>query len=140
MTYSTYMRVKISSVVEGIANSTNAICNYPEESNHAQLVRDTIYAWAANRGLFGGPPPGSTPPDPCAAEDESRPTSTEPYRPSDDQVAFLKAFDLGFVQRRACFVIAAFNWWYRCVGVDTFPSRDDLHLSGLTRRFSFSPC
>jgi len=127
MTYSTYMRVKISSVVEGIASSINAICNYPEESNHAQLVRDTVYAWAANRGLFGGPPPGTTPPDPCAAADENRRrTSTEPYRPSDDQVAFLKAFDLGFVRRRARFVIAAFNWWYRCVGVEAFPSRDDL--------------
>ena len=56
MTYSTYMHVKISSVVEGIAGSINAICNYPEESNHAQLVRNTVYAWAANRGLFGAPP------------------------------------------------------------------------------------
>ena len=108
MTYSTYMRVKISSVVEGIADAINAICNYPEESNHAQLVRDTVYAWAGSRGLFGGP------------------GSEEAYRPSDDQVAFLKAFDLGFVRRRARFVIAAFNWWYRCVGVASFPSRDDL--------------
>src|SRR5262249_25193357 len=91
LTYSTYMRVKISSVVEGIAPSINAICNYPEESNHAQLVRDTVYAWASSRGLF----------------DEA---SSDRYRPTEDQVAFLKAFDLGFVRRRARFVIAAFNW------------------------------
>ncbi len=126
MTYSTYMRVKISSVVEGIAASINAICNYPAESNHAQLVLDTVYAWAAKRGLLGEGPSAAPAADPCAAEDKDRPASPEPYRPTDDQVDFLRAFDLGFVRRRARFVIAAFNWWYRCVGVDGFPSRDDL--------------
>jgi patatin-related protein len=125
MTYATYIRAKVSSVVEGIGLSINKICNYPRESNHAALVRATVSAWAAERGLFGVPPKPPTP-DPCEAENVDRTDKPEPYRPSDDQVEFLRAFDLGFVRRRTRFIIAAFNWWYRCVGTPTFPSRSDL--------------
>ena len=46
MAYATYLRLKISSVLDGFAGSINAICNYPEDSNHALLVcegvRDTF--------------------------------------------------------------------------------------------------
>ena len=127
LTYPTYVRAKISSVVEGITASINAICNYPYESNHAQLVRATAHAWADARGLFRDTPaPPATTDDPCSAENEERPAPPEPYRPSDDQINFLRAFDFGFVRRRIRFVIAAFNWWYRCVGVESFPSRADL--------------
>src|SRR5207253_8996040 len=42
------------------------------------------------------------------------------------QVQFLRAFDLGFMRRRLRFVVAAFNWWYRCVGVEGFPTRENL--------------
>lgn len=126
MTYATYIRAKVSSVVGGIAASINQICNYPRESNHAALVRATVHAWADDRGLFGVPPTPPTGADPCEAENSDRPQEPEPYRPSDDQVKFLRAFDLGFVRRRTRFVIAALNWWYRCVGKPSFPSRPDL--------------
>jgi patatin-related protein len=123
-TYSTYVRLKISNVVDGLADSVNALCNYPKESNHAQLVRAVVRAWARSHDLYGtraGAPAG----DPCDAEDDHR-ESTEPYRPTDEQVSFLRAFDIGFVRRRTRFVIAALNWWYRCVGRDRFPDRTDL--------------
>jgi patatin-related protein len=123
-TYSTYVRLKISNVVDGLAASVSALCNYPQESNHAQLVRATVRAWARSHNLYGARA-GASAPDPCAAEDE-RQESPEPYRPTEDQVSFLRAFDLGFVRRRTRFVIAAFNWWYRCVGRDGFPDRADL--------------
>jgi patatin-related protein len=122
-TYSTYMRLKISNVVDGLAASVSALCNYPKESNHAQLVRATVRAWARSHNLYGAR--AGAPPDPCAAEEEHE-ERPEPYRPTDEQVSFLRAFDLGFVRRRTRFVIAAFNWWYRCVGVEGFPERSEL--------------
>jgi patatin-related protein len=125
ITYSTYTRLKVSDVIDGFAHSICFICNYPEESNHAQLVRETVRAWGRNKGLFGGG--GAAKSDlPCTAENKERPSNPEPYKPTREQVAFLQAFDLGFVRRRIRFVIAAFNWWYRCVGEPSFPPRPDL--------------
>src|SRR5581483_2006655 len=49
-----------------------------------------------------------------------------PFQPTDEQVKFLQAFDLGFMRRRLRFLIAAFNWWYSCVGLEGFPSRGQL--------------
>jgi patatin-related protein len=126
LTYAIYLRVKIASVLEGFASSISGICDYPEDSNHAVLVRSAVFAWGKNRGLLDDGAPKPLGADPCEAEDEERSPTVEPPRPSDDQVAFLRAFDLGYVRRRIRFVIAAFNWWYRCVGVQSFPSRAEL--------------
>jgi patatin-related protein len=123
--YSTYTRLKISDVIDGFAASICAIRNYPEESNHAQLVREAVRAWGRGKGLLGDGQDREGD-RPCAAENRERPKEPEPYRPTDAQVDFLKAFDLGFGRRRIRFVIAAFNWWYRCVGEPTLPSRPDL--------------
>jgi patatin-related protein len=126
LTYATYLRVKIAGVLEGFAGSINTICNYPEDSNHAALVRSTVFAWGKRRGLLDDGAPKPLGADPCDAENEERPPAVEPPRPRDDQIAFLRAFDLGYARRRFRFVVAAFNWWYRCVGVESFPSRSDL--------------
>jgi patatin-related protein len=123
-TYSTYVRLKMSNVIDGLAASVNALCNYPQESNHAQLVRAAVRAWARSHNLYGARA-GAPAPDPCGAEDE-RQERPEPYRPTDEQVSFLRSFDLGFVRRRTRFVIAAFNWWYRCAGREGFPDRAEL--------------
>ncbi len=40
-------------VVDGLATSVSALCNYPKESNHAQLIRAAVRAWACNHGLYG---------------------------------------------------------------------------------------
>jgi patatin-related protein len=121
LTYATYVRLKIASVLDGFASSICAICRYPEDSNHAALVREAVRAWARERNLFRGGEPADE--QPCGAEERERPAAPEPYRPTAEQVAFLRAFDLGFLRRRMRFVIAAFNWWYRCVGQPSFPSR-----------------
>ena len=126
LTYATYLRVKIASVLEGFAGSISKICDYPEESNHAALVRSAVFAWGKRRGLLDDGAPKPLGADPCEAEDEEHPPTIEPRRPSDDQIAFLRAFDLGYARRRFRFVVAAFNWWYRCVGVESFPRRSDL--------------
>ncbi len=123
--YATYMRLKLSKVVDGLARSIREICNYPEESNQALVVRQAVHAWALNQGLFEGlgAEGGS---DPCSEQSSSDRGPERPVEPNERQIAFLRAFDLGFMRRRLRFVIAAFNWWYRCVGKDGFPSRSDL--------------
>jgi hypothetical protein len=63
---------------------------------------------------------------PCAGQRGPDASAPAPFTPNDRQVSFLQAFDLGFMRRRLRFLIAAFNWWYRCVGTDGFPSRNEL--------------
>jgi patatin-related protein len=108
MSYATYLRLKIAAVLDGFAHAICAICSYPEESNHAALVRAAVDCWGAGKGLFGG----------------SR--SDGGAQPTPEQIRFLQAFDLGFMRRRVRFVIAAFNWWYGSVGLDGFPTRQQL--------------
>ena len=116
--YATYIRLKISNVLDGFATSVCAICNFPAESNHAMLVRAAIRAWGRGRGLYAG----------VAGAKDGRPPGSDaaPFRLSDEQTEFLHAFDLGFVRRRLRFVIAALNWWYRNVGTPGFPTRAEL--------------
>ena len=104
MPYGTYLRLKIAAVLDGFAQAICAICNYPDESNHAALVRAAVDCWGANEGLY----------------DRSSP------EPTDKQIRFLQAFDLGFMRRRVRFVIAALNWWYGSVGTEGFPTRQEL--------------
>ena len=104
MPYATYLRLKIAAVLGGFAQAICTICNYPAESNHAALVRAAVDCWGANEGLY----------------DHSSP------EPTDKQIQFLRAFDLGFMRRRVRFVIAALNWWYGSIGADGFPTRQEL--------------
>lgn len=102
--YATYLRLKIAAVLDGFAQAICAICNYPDESNHAALVHAAVHCWGANEGLY----------------DRSS------LKPTDKQIQFLRAFDLGFMRRRVRFVIAALNWWYGSVGTEGFPTREEL--------------
>jgi patatin-related protein len=104
MPYATYLRLKIAAVLHGFAQAICTICNYPGESNHASLVRAAVDCWGASKGLYDRSSLGPTP----------------------DQIRFLQAFDLGYMRRRVRFVIAAFNWWYGSVGVEGYPTRQQL--------------
>lgn len=104
MPHATYLRLKIAAVLGGFAQAICTICNYPDESNHAALVRAAVDCWGASEGLY----------DRSSAE------------PTEKQIRFLRAFDLGFMRRRVRFVIAALNWWYGSVGTDGFPTRQEL--------------
>jgi patatin-related protein len=88
--YATYVRLKISGTVDAYADSVCRVCEFPDDSNHAALVRLTTRSLARNLGLF-------------------EPAVT----PTDAQLGFLRNFDLGFGERRLLFVIAAVRWWYR---------------------------
>jgi len=119
MAYSTYLRLKISGVLDGFASAICGICNYPAESNHGYLVREAVHCWGRGHGLYRG----------MEREDDAPPSATvapPPFEPTEAQIKFLQAFDLGFMRRRLRFLIAAFNWWYPYAGVEGFPSRAQL--------------
>jgi patatin-related protein len=103
--YATYLRLKISATVDRYAQSVCDVCDFPADSNHAQLVRGVLRAWADERNLF-----------------------QQQGEPTQEQLAFLRELDLGYGQRRLRFVTSALRWWYRDLqdGKPNIPSRDQL--------------
>jgi patatin-related protein len=105
LTYATYLRLKISGAVDRYAQTVCDVCDFPDDSNHAQLVRIVLRHWADDSGLFG--------------------RETEP---TEAQLAFLRDLDLGYGRRRLRFVTSALRWWYRDLkaGKADIPPREDL--------------
>ena len=105
LAYATYLRMKISGTVDRYADTVCNVCDFPDDSNHAQLVRSVLRRWAEERDLFSQQP-----------------------EPTDLQVAFLRHFDLGYQERRLRFVTSALRWWYRDLaeGKRDIPPRSDL--------------
>ena len=73
--YSSYLRLKISMAADRYARTVCAVCDYPDDSNHALLRA----ACCSQLGCKAGP-----------VRAEHRP-------PTEVQLAFLRRFDLGFV-------------------------------------------
>jgi patatin-related protein len=107
LSYATYLRLKISGTIDRYARMVCDVCDFPGDSNHAQLVRSVLRCWADERGLFSQQP-----------------------EPTDDQRAFLRVFDLGYGERRLRFVTSALRWWYRDLadGKPDVPPRAELDL------------
>ena len=105
LSYTTYLRLKISGVIDRYAETVCDVCNYPADSNHAQLVRGVLRQWADDAGLF-----------------------SQGANPTEAQLALLRELDLDYGQRRLRFVIAALRWWYRDLekGKPNIPSRAEL--------------
>jgi patatin-related protein len=116
--FATYIRLKLSGVVDRYAQTACEICDFPPDSNHALLVRAAIRCWAEDEELFEKCRPDE--PDDTGAAD--KPCEL----PTQKQLAFLQTFDLAYGVRRLRFVVAALSWWYRDVGKAGFPDRDDL--------------
>jgi patatin-related protein len=93
-----YFHLKLRSVLDRLARVAAEICNFPQDSNHWAFVRDVVYRWADDRTLLGRQ--GS---------------------PTPEQIDFLRAFDLGFRERRVRFVIKGLNELYRTVDQRTEP-------------------
>ena len=108
--YATYIRLKISGVVDRYAKTACAVCNLPDDSTHALLARQVLRAWAREEGLF---------------ERSTDPATKEPA-PTERQLEFLHTFDLGYRERRLRFVIDALRGWYPSVGNDDYPTREQL--------------
>ena len=105
LAYATYLRLKISGTVDRYADTVCNVCDFPDDSNHAQLVRSVLRCWADERKLF-----------------------SQQAEPTELQVAFLRNFDLGYQERRLRFVTSALRWWYRDLaeGKPDIPPREDL--------------
>jgi patatin-related protein len=101
--YATYVRLKISGVVDRYAATACAVCDLPIDSTHALLTRSTLRCWAEQEKLF-----------------EQR------IQPSSRQLDFLIAFDLGYGERRLRFVVDGLNAWYDSAGTDGYPPREGL--------------
>jgi patatin-related protein len=87
--FQAYMRVKLLSVVEGMAAAIARLLRYPQSSSQGRFVRDVLITWAKDAGLI---------------ETSGKPT--------DAQREFLRTFDLGYGQRRLTFVIGRAGHYY----------------------------
>jgi patatin-related protein len=101
--YATYVRLKISGVVDRYAETVCAVCDYPPDSSHALLARSSVRAWAEQRQLFD-----------------------QHIEPSPDQIQFLKDFDLGYGERRLRFVIDGLSHLYAHAGTEGYPEREQI--------------
>jgi patatin-related protein len=109
LSYRAYERLKLFGVVGRFARLANTACRFPEDSNHAFFVRDVLRCWARRRQILEAP------------EDIEEPT--------DDQVAFLRSFDLDYRDRRLRFTIKAVSSLYARAGEPGTPSRQELNVA-----------
>lgn len=86
---SAYRQIKLHTVVDRLALVTCEILEYPPESGHALFVKDVLSTWAEDRDILASP--------------------SEWERV---QLPFLKAFDLGYRERRIRLVIDRINEAY----------------------------
>jgi patatin-related protein len=101
--YTTYIRMRVSMVVDGLAAAACTVCDFPPDSNHALLIRSTLRHWAKQDGLF----------------------AREPV-PTEKQLDFLRNLDLGYRRARLRFMVDGLSGWYRHAGEIGYPSRSDL--------------
>lgn len=101
--YPTYVRSKVSGVVDRYARTVCALLDYPEDCNQAAFVRAALRAWGREKLL----------------DDE---TGADPAA----QVAFLRRFDLDYGIRRMRFVIDALSWWLEQPETPGVPPRGEL--------------
>jgi len=98
--YATYVRLKISGVVDRYAETASLVCDLPPDSTHALLARSVLRCWAEQRGLF-----------------------ERAIEPTKQQTDFLVSFDLGYSERRLRFVIDGLSHLYKKAGTEGFPER-----------------
>jgi patatin-related protein len=98
--YATYVRLKISGVVDRYAETACMVCDLPPDSTHALLTRASLRRWAERRGLF-----------------------ERSIEPTEEQSDWLRTFDLGYTERRLRFVIDGLSHLYKNAGTEGFPER-----------------
>jgi patatin-related protein len=94
--YPTYLRSKVSGVVDSFARTICRLSDFPDDSNQASFVRGVVRSWADTQ-----------------------------LRP-DDVVGFLRTFDLAYRARRLRFATDGLSAWYARAGEPGYPSRTQL--------------
>jgi patatin-related protein len=101
--YATYVRLKVSGVIDRYAQTACSVCDLPSDSNHALLARSALRSWAEREHLF------------------------EPQvEPTPRQLRFLIDFDLGYAARRIRFVKDGVSNLYDSAGKPGRPSRAEI--------------
>jgi patatin-related protein len=118
--YLAYARLKIRMVVEEFADLACRACAFPDDTRHAFFVREAIIRWAEGNVL-------AMPREVTEVDGRKR------YL-TEDQISFLRTFDVGYQQRRIQFVIQGVNQLYGDlqVGAPGVPSRE--RIDALKRR------
>ena len=101
--YATYVRLKISGVVDRYAETACGVCDLPADSTHALLDPERAARWAEERKLF-----------------------EQAMEPTPEQLDFLKTFDLAHGERRLRFVIDGLNHLYPHAGTEGYPEREQI--------------
>jgi hypothetical protein len=99
----TYLRTKLLDAIDGYAGMIAYTLDYPSGTGHARFVGSVLRAWARRTGLL---------------EQASSPTEA--------QLTFLRAFDVGYLARRLTFARNGVNILYERTGLDGNPPRADL--------------
>lgn len=89
--YASYVRTKIADAVDRWASAVARSVDYPLDSHHAAFVARVLQTRARQAGLY--------------EPDVATPTA--------QQVEFLRDLDLGYRERRLCFLLAGLARWYR---------------------------
>ncbi len=103
--YATYVRSKVSSVIDSFARTICRVSNFPDDSNQAAFVRAVVRSWADTH---------------IRADADGRPV------PLDDLAGFLRTFDLPYRARRLRFVTDGLSAWYVHAGQPGYPTRAQL--------------
>ena len=104
--YTTYLRLRISDVVEDYARLIRRMQVFPADSVHGRFVATVLRTWARQEGLFDQEPD-----------------------PTKEQRSFLAGFDVSYHERRIRFMLAALSWWYGDLGTPGNPTRAELDAS-----------
>ena len=96
LSYPTYLRLRIESTLERLAQATCEVCEYPVESTHALLVLGCWQQWGAQSNLL---------------------EHALDWR--EGQHALLRSLDVAFSERRLRFTLAGVNWLYRELGAQS---------------------
>ena len=103
--YATYLRSKVSSVIESFARTICRLSDFPDYSNQAAFVSEVVRCWA---------------------DTHLRHNADGGQAPLDDLVAFLRTFDLDYRNRRLRFVTDGLSAWYARAGEPGYPTRAQL--------------
>jgi len=92
--FAAYLRLKLYTVIEGMADGVCQILEYPEGTAQAAFVRAALLRWGELKGLLGAQEVGER------------------------ERNFLRTFDLGYGRRRLTFAISRINQFYSGTGLD----------------------
>jgi patatin-related protein len=104
--YATYLRARVATLTQDVAEVICAVCRYPAESNHARMVHVVLRRWAELSRLF-----------------------ERSYKSPERQRVLLDALDVNYAVRRVRFTVAGVNWLYDRAADEPVEQRRELDVA-----------